>query len=37
MTPADHVAKLRAMNVTAHVTQNDTVTKTGKTAQKRHR
>ena len=26
----DHVAKLRAMNVTAHVTQNDTVTKTGK-------
>jgi transposase len=27
---ADHVAKLRAMNVTAHVTQNDTVTKTGK-------
>jgi IS5 family transposase len=27
---ADHVAKLRAMNVTAHVTQNDTVTKTGR-------
>jgi hypothetical protein len=27
---ADHVAKLRAMDVTAHVTQNDTVTKTGK-------
>jgi hypothetical protein len=27
---ADHVAKLRAMNVTAHVTQNDTVTKTDK-------
>ena len=26
----DHVAKLRAMKVTAHVTQNDTVTKTGK-------
>jgi transposase len=26
----DHVAKLRALNVTAHVTQNDTVTKTGK-------
>ncbi len=24
------MAKLRAMNVTAHVTQNDTVTKTGK-------
>jgi hypothetical protein len=27
---ADHVSKLRTMNVTAHVTQNDTVTKTGK-------
>ena len=27
---ADHVTKLRAMSVTAHVTQNDTVTKTGK-------
>jgi transposase len=27
---ADHVAKLRAMNVTAHVAQNDTVTKTGR-------
>ena len=27
---ADHVAKLRALNVTPHVTQNDGVTKTGK-------
>jgi transposase len=27
---ADHVANLRAANVTAHVTQNDGVTKTGK-------
>jgi transposase len=27
---ADHVANLRAMNVTPHVAQNDTVTKTGK-------
>ena len=27
---ADHVAKLRAMNVTPHVTQNDGPTKTGK-------
>ncbi len=27
---ADHVAKLRAINVTAHVTQNNGVTKTGK-------
>src|SRR6187200_2308318 len=28
---ADHVANLRAINVTPHVTQNRTVTKTGKT------
>src|SRR5271167_4252481 len=28
---ADHVANLRAINVTPHVTQNDAVTKTGKT------
>ena len=27
---ADHVAKLRAINVTPHVTQNDSVTSTGK-------
>lgn len=27
---ADHVANLRALNVTPHVTQNDAVTKTGK-------
>jgi transposase len=27
---ADHVANLRALNVTPHVTQNDSVTKTGK-------
>lgn len=27
---ADHVAKLRAVNVTPHVTQNNSVTKTGK-------
>jgi transposase len=27
---ADHVAKLRAANITPHVTQNDAVTKTGK-------
>jgi transposase len=27
---ADHVARLRAMNVTPHVTQNNAVTKTGK-------
>src|SRR5437870_13195070 len=26
---ADHVAKLRAINVTPHVTQNDSVTSTG--------
>jgi len=30
---ADHVANLRAINVTPHVTQNDTVTKTGKQRQ----
>jgi len=28
---ADHVANLRAINVTPHVTQNNAVTKTGKT------
>ena len=28
---ADHVASLRAINVTPHVTQNQAVTKTGKT------
>ena len=28
---ADHVAALRGMNVTPHVTQNNGVTKTGKT------
>jgi hypothetical protein len=28
---ANHVAKLRALNVTPHVTQNNGVTKTGKT------
>jgi hypothetical protein len=28
---ADHVANLRAINVTPHVTQNQAVTKTGKT------
>jgi hypothetical protein len=28
---ADHVANLRAINVTSHVTQNQAVTKTGKT------
>jgi transposase len=27
---ADHVAKLRALNVTPHVTQNDSITSTGK-------
>ena len=27
---ADHIANLRALNVTPHVTQNDSVTKTGK-------
>ena len=27
---ADHVANLRAINVTPHVTQNDSLTKTGK-------
>ena len=27
---ADHVAKLRAINVTPHVTQNDSITSTGK-------
>jgi transposase len=30
---ADHVAKLRAINVTPHVTQNDSVTSTGKRRQ----
>jgi hypothetical protein len=30
---ADHVANLRAINVTPHVTQNDTLTKTGKQRQ----
>ena len=30
---ADHVANLRASNVTPHVTQNNSVTKTGKTRQ----
>ena len=27
---ADHVAKLRALNITPHVTQNDSLTSTGK-------
>ena len=30
---ADHVAKLRAVNVTPHVAQNDSVTSTGKRRQ----
>ena len=30
---ADHIAKLRALNVTPHVTQNNGVTKTGKSRQ----
>ena len=30
---ADHVANLRAINVTPHVTQNNGATKTGKTPQ----
>jgi len=34
---ADHVANLRAIGVTPHVTQNQAVTKTGKTRKQRHR
>ena len=30
---ADHVAKLRAVNVTPHVTHNDSITSTGKSRQ----
>ena len=30
----DHVAKLRALNVTPHVTQNDSITATGKRRQR---
>src|SRR5664279_5008312 len=30
---ADHVANLRAINVTPHVTQNDSITSTGKRRQ----
>jgi hypothetical protein len=30
---ADHVAKLRAINVTPHVAQNDAITSTGKRRQ----
>ena len=33
----DHIAALRAANVTPHVTQNDSPTKTGRRRQKRHR
>jgi hypothetical protein len=33
---ADHVANLRALNVTPHVTQNDSITATGKRRQTRH-
>jgi hypothetical protein len=34
---ADHVANLRALNVTPHVTQNDSITATGKRRPERHR
>ena len=34
---ADHVANLRAINVTPHVTQNNGITTTGKSRQQRHR
>ena len=34
---ADHVANLRASNVTPHVTQNNSPTKTGKRRPQRHR
>ena len=34
---ADHVANLRAINVTPHVTQNNSITATGKRRRERHR
>jgi hypothetical protein len=33
MTPFDHVSNLRALNVTPHVVQNDSITATGKRRQ----